>query len=179
MSKQLNQHEEALVEMLVDVSRVTKVVKGGRKFSFSACVISGNKSGMVGYGHGKAKEVTEARAKATQSAKKNMIKTSLYQGRTIHHDVIGSSGASRVVLRKARPGTGIIAGGAMRAIFESMGVHDIVAKSLGSSNVYTLIAATFDALMKLNSPKVIAERRGVKISELGTKSKKSQQQDNE
>jgi small subunit ribosomal protein S5 len=180
MSKQAKpvQQDDAFVEMLVDVSRVTKVVKGGRKFSFSACVISGNKSGMVGYGHGKAKEVTEARAKATQSAKKAMVKFPLYQGRTIHHDVFGASGASKVVLRRANPGTGIIAGGAMRAIFESMGIHDIVAKSLGSSNVYTLIAATFDALNKLNSPKVIAEKRGLKISDVGTKPKK-QEQENE
>lgn len=173
MSKQIRpSQEEALVEMLVDVSRVTKVVKGGRKFSFSACIVSGNKSGLVGYGHGKAKEVTEARAKASQATKKNMVKIPLYQGRTIHHDVAGQSGASKVILRRANPGTGIIAGSAMRAIFEAMGIHDIVAKSLGSSNVYTLIAATFDALSKLSSPKQIAERRGLRITEIGTKPKK-------
>lgn len=165
-------HDDSLVEMLVDVSRVTKVVKGGRKFSFSACVVAGDKSGKVGYGHGKAKEVTEARAKATQSAKKNMIKIPLFQGRTIHHDVYGRFGASKVIVRRANPGTGIIAGSAMRSIFESLGIHDIVAKSLGSANVYTLIAATFDALSKLNSPKQIATRRGIKISDLGTASKK-------
>ncbi len=173
MSKQEKlAQDDSLVEMLVDVSRVTKVVKGGRKFSFSACVVAGNKAGMVGYGHGKAKEVTEARAKATQSAKKNMIKIPLFQGRTIHHDVYGRFGASKVVVRRANPGTGIIAGSAMRSIFESLGIHDIVAKSLGSANVYTLIAATFDALSKLNSPKQIATRRGIKISDLGTASKK-------
>ncbi len=167
-------HDDSLVEMLVDVSRVTKVVKGGRKFSFSACVVAGDKSGKVGYGHGKAKEVTEARAKATQSAKKNMIKIPLFQGRTIHHDVYGRFGASKVIVRRANPGTGIIAGSAMRSIFESLGIHDIVAKSLGSANVYTLIAATFDALSKLNSPKQIAARRGIKISDLGTASKKAE-----
>jgi len=176
MSKQVNpsKQDDGIVDMLVDVSRVTKVVKGGRKFSFSACVISGNKAGMVGYGHGKAKEVTEARAKATQAAKKGMVKVPIFQGRTIHHDVFGRFGASKVVVRRANPGTGIIAGSAMRAIFESLGIHDIVAKSLGSANVYTLIAATFDALGKLNSPKQIAERRGLKISDIGTKPKKSE-----
>lgn len=172
-------NEEALVEMLVDVNRVTKVVKGGRKFSFSACVIAGNKSGQVGYGHGKAKEVTEARAKATQAAKKSMVKVPLYQSRTIHHDVYGHFGASRVLLRRAKAGTGIIAGGAMRSIFESLGVHDVVAKSLGSANVYSLIAATFDALSKLNTPKIIAEKRGKRISDVSIVSMKSKSNDAE
>ena len=165
---------EAITETLVDVSRVTKVVKGGRKFSFSACVIAGNKGGLVGYGHGKAKEVTEARTKAAGEAKKSLVKISLYKGRTIHHDVIGKSGAAKVVLRRAKPGTGIIAGGPMRAIFDSLGVHDIVAKSLGSSNLYAMIAATFDALSKLSSPKVIAERRGKKLSEVSVRPSKNQ-----
>lgn len=162
MSKQ----SDEISTTLVGVSRVTKVVKGGRKFSFAACVVAGNGAGSVGYGHGKAKEVTEARVKATQAAKKAMIRVPLYQGRTIHHDIEGRSGAARVILRKAKPGTGIIAGGPMRAIFESIGVHDIVAKSLGSSNIYSMIAATFDALSNLSSPKSIAERRGKKISEI-------------
>ncbi|NDB81467.1 MAG: 30S ribosomal protein S5 [Alphaproteobacteria bacterium] len=175
MSKQARPDKnEGLVEVLVDVSRVTKVVKGGRKFSFSACIISGDKQGSIGYGHGKAKEVTEARAKASGSAKKSMIKVPLYQARTIHHDVMGVSGASKVIIRRAKAGTGIIAAGAMRAIFESIGIHDVVAKSLGSGNVYTLIAATFEALKKLNTPKTIAEKRGIKISELGTYPKKLQ-----
>lgn len=165
---------EAFTETLVDVSRVTKVVKGGRKFSFSACIVAGDKAGKVGYGHGKAKEVTEARAKATQEARKDMIKIPLYQNRTIHHDVIGKSGAAKVILRRAKAGTGVIAGGPMRAIFDSLGVHDIVAKSLGSSNVYAMIAATFDALCQLASPKNIAERRGKKINEISTKSVKEQ-----
>lgn len=164
MSKQ----SDEISTTLVGVSRVTKVVKGGRKFSFAACVVAGNGSGSVGYGHGKAKEVTEARVKATQAAKKAMIRVPLYEGRTIHHDIEGRSGAAKVILRKAKPGTGIIAGGPMRAIFESIGVHDIVAKSLGSSNVYSMIAATFDALSNLQSPKAIAARRGKKISEISS-----------
>ncbi len=174
MSKYKKNAGEDLSEVLVGVSRVTKVVKGGRKFSFSACVVAGDKNGRVGYGHGKAKEVTEARAKATQEAKKSMLKVNLYQSRTIHHDIIGKSGAAMVILRRAKPGTGIIAGGPMRAIFDSLGVHDIVAKSLGSSNIYAMIAATFDALSRLSTPKFIAERRGKRVSELLTKQAKSQ-----
>lgn len=169
---QIDKVEDTIQETLVGVSRVTKVVKGGRRFSFAACVVAGSKNGTVGYGHGKAKEVAEARAKASQSAKKGMLEVSLYQNRTIHHDVMGKSGAAKVVLRKAKPGTGIIAGGAMRAIFESLGVHDIVAKSLGSSNTYSMIAATFDALSKLSSPKNIAERREKNVGELLTISSK-------
>lgn len=170
MSKNTNkQNDENHSENLVHVGRVTKVVKGGRKFSFSACVVAGDKSGRVGYGHGKAKEVTEARGKAAQAAKKSMIKVPLYQGRTIHHDVYGHSGAAKVIIRKAKPGTGIIAGGAMRSIFESLGVHDIVAKSLGSSNVYAMIAATFDALSRLSSPKMVAARRGKNITEISSR----------
>ena len=165
MSLKKNNNEN-LPETLVDVNRVTKVVKGGRRFSFSACMIVGDKEGKVGYGHGKAKEVTEARTKATQDAKKKLIFVPLYQNRTIYHGVIGKSGAGTVILRKAPPGTGIIAGGVMRAIFESLGIHDIVAKSLGSSNVYVMIAATFDALSKLTSPQQISKRRGKDISEI-------------
>ncbi len=164
--------EEAIVEHLVDISRVTKAVKGGRKFSFSACLVSGNQSGIVGVGHGKAKEVTEARLKASQNAKKHTIKVPLYQSRTIHYDVYGKSGAAKVMLRRAKAGTGIIAGGAMRAIFESLGVQDIVAKSFGSSNSYSMIAATFNALKKLTLPRLIAERRGKKVNELSVVVKK-------
>ncbi|MBP7189924.1 MAG: 30S ribosomal protein S5 [Rickettsiaceae bacterium] len=171
--------ESSIHETLVGVKRVTKVVKGGRRFSFAACVVCGSRDGAVGYGHGKAREVAEARTKASQSAKKAMIHVNLYQGRTIHHDVIGKSGAARVVLRRAKPGTGIIAGGAMRAIFDSLGVHDIVAKSLGSSNTYSMIAATFDALQKLSSPKVIASRRGKGVGELSTMPSKKADFDNE
>jgi small subunit ribosomal protein S5 len=160
---------EQLNEVLVNVNRVTKVTKGGSRFSFSACIIVGDKNGRVGYGHGKAKEVTGARAKAVIKAKNNLTRVLLHQGRTIHHDVIGKSGAGKVILKKAKPGTGLIAGGAMRAIFDSLGVHDIVAKSLGSNNVYAMIAATFDALLKLSSPKMLALKRGKQLSELSTK----------
>ncbi|HJD61059.1 MAG TPA: 30S ribosomal protein S5 [Rickettsia endosymbiont of Columbicola hoogstraali] len=169
MSK-VRKNEEALSEVLVDVNRVTKVVKGGRRFAFSAYVVVGDKAGRVGAGHGKAKEVNEAREKAKQAAKKKMMKVSLYQNRTIHHDVTGRSGAAKVILRRAKAGTGVIAGGSMRAIFDSLGVHDIVAKSIGSTNVYTMIAATFDALKKLSSPRSIAERRDKKMNEVFIKS---------
>ncbi|HJD62638.1 MAG TPA: 30S ribosomal protein S5 [Rickettsia endosymbiont of Degeeriella rufa] len=169
MSK-VRKNEEALSEVLVDVNRVTKVVKGGRRFAFSAYVVVGDKAGRVGAGHGKAKEVNEAREKAKQAAKKKMMKVSLYQNRTIHHDVTGRSGAAKVILRRAKVGTGVIAGGSMRAIFDSLGVHDIVAKSIGSTNVYTMIAATFDALKKLSSPRSIAERRDKKMNEVFIKS---------
>ncbi len=165
--------DEAIVETLVDVRRVAKVVKGGRRFAFSACIVCGNKAGSVGFGHGKAREVAEARTKATNSAKKSMIKIPLYQGRTIHHDVTGKSGASKVVIRRAKPGTGIIAGGAMRCIFESLGVHDIVAKSIGSSNVHTMILATLDALSRLSSPMLIADRRNKKVADLSVINKQA------
>jgi small subunit ribosomal protein S5 len=153
-------------EILVSVNRVAKVVKGGRRFSFAVVVVAGDGNGRVGYGLGKAKEVMEAKAKATQLAKKSMIKVNLREGRTLHHDVIGRFGSGRVKLRSARPGTGIIAGGAMRAVFEALNVHDIVAKSIGSSNVHNMIGATFDALQNLNAPRSIAEKRGKKISEI-------------
>jgi small subunit ribosomal protein S5 len=158
--------ETAYSESLVHVGRVTKVVKGGRKFSFSACVVTGNHKGLVGYGHAKAKEVGEARTKASQEAKKDMIKVPLLNGRTLYHDVIAKKGAGKVLLRKAKPGTGIIAGGAMRAVFESLGIKDIVAKSLGSSNVYNIIAATFAALQKMSTPKKIAARRNKQVKEI-------------
>ncbi len=151
--------EKSLIEFLVDIRRVTKVVKGGRNFSFSAIVIVGDKLGRVGYGHGKAKEIAQARTKASRLAKKTMIKVNLHEGRTVYHDVIGKKGAAKVLLRKAKPGTGIIAGGAMRSIFTSLGVGDIVAKSLGSSNKSTMIAATFDALSKLHTPRMISRRK--------------------
>jgi small subunit ribosomal protein S5 len=166
-----NISDESIVEDIVDVSRVTKVVKGGRRFSFSVCLIAGNQDGMVGYGHGKAKEVPEAKIKASQDARKSLIKIPLYQGRTIHHDVVGRSGSGHVLLRRAMPGTGIIAGGPMRKILECLGIKDIVAKSLGSSNTYNMIAATFDALQNLNSPKMIAEKRGIKPTEVSANAK--------
>lgn len=153
-------------EVLVSVRRVTKVAKGGRRFSFSAVMIVGDGKGMVGYGLGKAKEVTEARTKATQEAKKCMIRIPLQEGRTIHHDIIGHFGAGRVLLRSAKPGTGVIAGGPMRPVFEVVGIHDIVAKSLGSSNVHNMLAATFDALRNLSTPRRIAEKRNKTIGEI-------------
>jgi small subunit ribosomal protein S5 len=161
-----NAEQAELKEVLVYVGRVTKVVKGGRKISFSSVVIVGDGKGRVGFGMGKGKEVMDARSKAVQDAKKHMIKVSMREGRTIHHDVMGKHGAGKVVLRSAKPGTGIIAGGAMRAIFETLGIHDIVAKSIGSSNVHNMVRATFDALTSLSSPKLIAEKRGMKIGEI-------------
>jgi small subunit ribosomal protein S5 len=162
----MSKSTDSLVEDLVHVNRVTKVVKGGRNFSFAAVVIVGDENGSVGYGSGKAKEVTEARAKASKDARNNMITVPLYKSRTIHHDVLGRSGAAKVLLRRAAPGTGVIAGGPLRSIFGRLGIKDIVAKSLGSSSPNSMIAATFDALRNLNSPKAIANRRGKNIAEL-------------
>lgn len=164
-------------ETLVSVKRVAKVVKGGRRFGFSVVVVSGNGKGSVGYGLGKAKEVVEAKTKASQAAKKDMIKIHLKENRTIHHDILGHSGAGRVLLRAAPAGTGIIAGGAMRAVFEMVGLHDVVAKSLGSSNVHNMVEATFDALRKLSSPKQVAERRNKKVSEIFGNSHKSKKEE--
>ena len=151
-----------ILDELVAVNRVTKVVAGGRKLSFSACVVAGDQAGSVGCGHGKAKEVADARTKAFQSAKKNMLKVQLFENRTVYHDVVGKCGAGRVLVRKAPPGTGVIAGGPLRAVFKLLGVKDIVVKSLGSSNVYVMIGALFDALKKINPPSAIALRRGRK-----------------
>ena len=173
MSKN-SKSNDLIVEDLVHVNRVTKVVKGGRNFSFAAIVVVGDENGKVGYGNGKAKEVTEARAKATKDARGNMISVPLHQGRTIHHDIIGKSGAAKVILRRAAPGTGVIAGGPLRSIFGRLGVEDIVAKSLGSSNPNAMIAATFDALRNLRSPKNIADRRGRNLTELSVNSEKSE-----
>jgi len=166
MSKDSTKNMEGLSEELVHINRVTKVVKGGRNFSFAAIVVVGDGNGRVGFGNGKAKEVTEARAKATKDARNNLVSVPLYKGRTIHHDVVGKSGAAKVLLRRANPGTGVIAGGPMRSIFGCLGIADIVAKSLGSSNPNAMITATFDALRNLNAPKVIASRRDKNIHEL-------------
>src|SRR5277367_6359912 len=158
--------ESEFVEKLVSINRVTKVVKGGRRFGFAALVIVGDGKGRVGYGSGKAKAVAESKQKATQDAKKSVVRIPLREGRTIHHDVKGRFGSGKVVLRVAPPGTGIIAGGPMRAVFETLGIQDIVAKSVGSSNPYNMVRATFDALLKLQSPKATAARRGKKIGEI-------------
>ncbi|MCH7864297.1 MAG: 30S ribosomal protein S5 [Proteobacteria bacterium] len=157
---------DELLDKLVHINRVAKVVKGGRRFSFGALVVVGDGRGQVGYGTGKAREVPEAIRKATDQAKRNMVRIPLRDGRTLHHDVNGRYGAGRVVLRAAPPGTGIIAGGPMRAVFETMGVQDVVAKSLGSSNPHNMVKATFQALQSCSSPRSVAARRGKKVSEI-------------
>jgi small subunit ribosomal protein S5 len=155
-----------LVDRLVNINRVAKVVKGGRRFGFSALVIVGDGKGRVGYGSGKAREVPEAVRKATEQAKRAMIRVPLRQGRTLHHDIEGHFGAGRVVLRAAPAGTGIIAGGPMRAVFEALGINDVVAKSIGSSNPHNMVKATFDALGKMMSPRAIAAKRGKKVGDI-------------
>ncbi len=158
--------EPDLIEKLVGINRVAKVVKGGRRFGFAALVIVGDGRGRVGYGHGKAREVPEAIRKATEQAKRGMIRVPLREGRTLHHDIKGHFGAGLVVMHPAGQGTGIIAGGPMRAIFESLGIQDVVAKSVGTSNPYNMIKATFEGLQRSSSPRMVAQRRGKKVSEL-------------
>jgi len=158
--------DSEFVDKLVHINRVAKVVKGGRRFGFAALVVVGDQKGRVGFGHGKAREVPEAIRKATESAKRELIKVPLREGRTLHHDVFGRHGAGKVVLRAAPPGTGIIAGGPMRAVFETLGVQDVVAKSIGTSNPYNMVRATFDALKREDSPRSVAARRGKKVSEI-------------
>jgi small subunit ribosomal protein S5 len=155
-----------LVDRLVNINRVAKVVKGGRRFGFSALVVVGDGKGRVGYGGGKAREVPEAVRKATEQAKRSMIRVPLRQGRTLHHDVQGQFGAGRVKLRAAAPGTGIIAGGPMRAVFEALGVSDVVAKSLGTANPHNMIKATFAALAGMMSPRAVAAKRGKKVGDI-------------
>jgi small subunit ribosomal protein S5 len=158
--------EPELIEKLVGINRVAKVVKGGRRFGFAALVVVGDGRGRVGHGHGKAREVPEAIRKATESAKRAMIRVPLREGRTLHHDIKGHFGAGRVVMRTAEPGTGVIAGGPMRAVFEALGVQDVVAKSVGSSNPHNMIKATFEGLGRCASPRMVAQRRGKKVSEI-------------
>src|ERR1700754_107144 len=160
------ERESEFIDKLVHINRIAKVVKGGRRFGFAALVIVGDQKGRVGHGHGKAREVPEAIRKATDSAKRNLIRVPLREGRTLHHDVYGRHGAGKVVCRAAPPGTGIIAGGPMRAVFETLGVADVVAKSFGSSNPYNMVRATFDALKNEDSPRSVAARRGIKVSTL-------------
>ena len=160
------ERDSEFVDRLVHINRVAKVVKGGRRFGFAALVVVGDQKGRVGFGHGKAREVPEAIRKATDAAKRSMIRVALREGRTLHHDVNGRHGAGKVVLRAAPQGTGIIAGGPMRAVFEVVGMQDVVAKSLGSSNPYNLVRATFDALKNEDSPRSVAARRGLKVSTL-------------
>ena len=157
---------EELIEKLVHINRVSKTVKGGKRFGFAALVVVGDGKGRAGFGHGKAREVPEAISKATAAAKKAMIRVPLRDGRTLHHDGRGHFGAGNVTVRSAPAGTGIIAGGPMRAVFESLGVADVVTKSVGTSNPYNMIRATFEALGEQTSPKSVAQRRGKKVSDL-------------
>src|SRR3954463_7508205 len=154
------------IDKLVHINRVAKVVKGGRRFAFAALVIVGDQKGRAGFGHGKAREVPEAIRKATDAAKRSLTRVPLREGRTLHHDVFGRHGAGKVFLRAAPPGTGVIAGGPMRAVFETLGLQDVVAKSLGSSNPYNMVRATFDALKSQDSPRSVAARRNIKLSTL-------------
>jgi small subunit ribosomal protein S5 len=161
-----DREESEFVEKLVNINRVAKVVKGGRRFGFAAIVVVGDSKGRVGYGSGKAREVPEAIRKATEQARRSMIRVPLREGRTFHHDMIGRYGAGEVVVRAAPAGSGIIAGGPMRAIFEALGVQDVVAKSIGTSNPHNMIKATFEALVHSTNPRAVAARRGKKVSEL-------------
>ena len=155
-----------LIDKLVTINRVAKVVKGGRRFAFAALVVVGDQKGRVGYGAGKAREVPEAIRKATERAKRGLIRVPMTEGRTLHHDVQGNYGAGSVLLRSAAAGTGIIAGGPMRAVFETLGIGDVVAKSLGSRNPHNMVKATFAALQRCASPRSVAQRRGKKVTEL-------------
>ena len=158
--------ESDIVEKLVHINRVAATVKGGRRFSFAALMVVGDGKGRVGFGHGKAREVPEAIRKATEEAKKTMIRVPLRESRTLHHDGAGRHGAGKVILRAAAPGTGVIAGGPMRAVLETLGVHDVVGKSTGSSNPYNMIRATFDALKGQASPRQVASKRGKKVADI-------------
>ena len=165
-SRDREERDSEFVDKLVHINRVAKVVKGGKRFGFAALVVIGDQKGRVGFGHGKAREVPEAIRKATESAKRNLTRVALREGRTLHHDIAGRHGAGRVYLRAAPAGTGIIAGGPMRAVFETLGIQDVVAKSIGSSNPYNMVRATFDALKHQVSPRSVAARRNIKVSTL-------------
>jgi small subunit ribosomal protein S5 len=158
--------DDGITDKLVNINRVAKVVKGGRRFAFAALVVVGDQKGRVGYGAGKAREVPEAIRKATERAKRSMIRVPMKEGRTLHHDVEGHFGAGSVILRSASAGTGIIAGGPLRAVFETLGIGDVVAKSLGSRNPHNMVKATFAALQQCASPRSVATRRGKKVAEL-------------
>jgi small subunit ribosomal protein S5 len=161
-----DREESEFVEKLVSINRVAKVVKGGRRFGFAALVVVGDGKGRVGYGSGKAREVPEAIRKATDQARRGMIRVPLREGRTFHHDIYARFGAGKVVVRAAPQGAGIIAGGPMRAIFEALGVKDVVAKSVGTSNPHNMIKATFEALGRVVSPRAVAARRGKKVADI-------------
>jgi small subunit ribosomal protein S5 len=165
-SRDREERDSEFVDKLVHINRVAKVVKGGKRFGFAALVVIGDQKGRVGFGHGKAREVPEAIRKATDAAKRNLTRVALREGRTLHHDISGRHGAGRVYLRAAPAGTGIIAGGPMRAVFETLGIQDVVAKSIGSSNPYNMVRATFNALKHQDSPRSVAARRNIKVSTL-------------
>ena len=162
-------NDDGIVEKLVHINRITKVVKGGRRFGFSALVVVGNQAGKIGIAHAKAKQVPDAIKKATEVAKRNLIKIPLKEGRTLHHDVKGKNGAGKVILRSAPAGTGIIAGGPIRSVCEVLGIQDIVAKSLGSANPHNVLKACLDGLKSQNSPKILSAIRGKKISDIVSK----------
>src|SRR3984893_5477086 len=168
-SKDREERDSEFVDKLVHINRVAKVVKGGKRFGFAALVVIGDQKGRVGFGHGKAREVPEAIRKATESAKRNLTRVALREGRTLHHDIAAPHGPGRVYGRAAPAGTGLIAGGPMRAVLETLGIQDVVAKSIGSSNPYNMIRATFDALKQQASPRQVAARRGLKGSQLQTR----------
>ncbi|MGB6230146.1 MAG: 30S ribosomal protein S5 [Litorimonas sp.] len=161
-----DEENDGFVDRLVHINRVAKTVKGGRNMSFAALVIVGDENGRVGFGKGKAREVPEAIRKATEEAKKTMIRVPLREGRTLHHDVRGRHGAGKIMMRAAPPGTGVIAGGPMRAVMECLGVQDVVAKSNGTSNPYNMIRATFDGLKRMESPRTVAAKRGKKVADI-------------
>ncbi|MFL2800569.1 MAG: 30S ribosomal protein S5 [Paracoccaceae bacterium] len=167
--RRLERDESEFADRLVAINRVSKTVKGGKRFGFAALVVVGDQKGRVGYGKGKAKEVPEAIRKATEQAKRKIVKVPLREGRTLHHDIDGRHGAGKVVMRSAKAGTGIIAGGPMRAVFEMLGIQDVVAKSLGSQNPYNMIRATISGLTKEWSPRMVAQRRGKKVAEITPK----------
>src|ERR1700761_6947888 len=161
-----DERDNEFVDKLVHINRVAKVVKGGRRFGFAALVVVGDQRGRVGYGHGKAREGPEAIRKATDEAKKSLIRVPRKDGRTLHHEVRGHHGAGKVIVRPAPAGTGVIAGGPLRAVFEALGVGDVVSKSLGTSNPYNMVRAVFDALMNQQSPRNVAQRRGRSVAEI-------------
>src|SRR5579864_4777642 len=163
--KDREERDSEFVDKLVHINRVAKVVKGGKRFGFAALVVIGDAKGRVGVGSGKAREVPEAIRKATDAAKRHMIRIPLREGRTLHHDLYGRFGAGKVILRAAPAGTGIIAGGPMRAVFETMGVQDVVAKSVGSNNPHNMVKATFAALQSMVSPRAVATKRGKKVAD--------------
>jgi small subunit ribosomal protein S5 len=169
-----NQQEQSdIVERLVSINRVSKTVKGGKRFGFAALIVVGDGQGRIGHGAGKAREVPEAIQKATEQAKRKMVRIPLREGRTLHHDMLGRFGAGRVQLRAAPAGTGIIAGGAMRVVFEALGIQDVVAKCLGSNNPHNMVKATFAALQAVQSPRLVAARRGKKVADIVGKTSKT------